>query len=230
MLTYLVCVALFFLAMLIHEGAHAGAAWLLGIPIKNFSIGMPWPSWLTLKLGKFRLSPFLFMAGVELDSEIYLHARFWKKAYVALVGPLANLVVGLASAYLFLGSQTGRFVAQAITSANIQSLAMLVTGKVGLNLLVSPIGLMAIFAGILRNDLIQGALLFWLVLCFGIPAINLLPIPALDGGQILTGAICSVQGNTPKAIRGAKMVTACYFVVLLAGMAILVIRDVLSIL
>lgn len=58
-------------------------------------------------------------------------------------------------------------------------------------------------------------------------AINLAPIPALDGGQILVGAICSLWGNSPQIIRFAKGITLVFFLLLLAGLLILMVRDVL---
>ena len=228
MFVYLVPVLLLCGAMLVHEGAHAGVAWLLGIPIRQFSIGLPWPSWLTLRRGKLTLSPLLFMAFVAIDDEVFFRQRFWKKAYVALAGPLANLVVGIVSAFLFLGAETGGEISRAFAGANLESVAMLVKGDVPFSALVSPVGLVKISADILSADIWQGALFVWLILSFGIPFVNLLPIPALDGGQILMGAIVSLKGNTPKAVKGARLVNGWYFGVILTGMLFLVVRDILD--
>ena len=185
MLTYLVPVLLLFLAVLVHEGAHAGTAWLLGIPIRQFAIGLPWPSWLTLKRGRFTFSPLLFLAFVAIDDEVFFRQPFWKKAYVALSGPLANLVVGIVSAYLFLGAETGGHVSRVFAGANLESLAMLVRGDVPFSALTSPVGLVKISADILSSDIREGSLFVWLILSFGIPFVNLLPIPALDGLSLI---------------------------------------------
>lgn len=228
MFVYLVPVLLLFAAMLVHEGAHAGAAWLLGIPIRQFAIGLPWPSWLTLRRGKLTISPLLFLAYVAIDDEAYFRQPFWKKAYVALAGPLANLVVGIISAYLFLGAETGGYISRAFAGANLESLAMLVRGEVPFSALTSPVGLVKISADILSWDIREGILFVWLILSFGIPFVNLLPIPALDGGQILMGAIVSLKGNTPKAVKEARLVNGWYFGVILVGMFFLVVKDIVS--
>jgi len=221
-------ILMLFTAILIHEGGHPLAALIVHVPVKEFVIGSPFPKWLTVKSGKIRISPLLIVAGVTIDEADYNAAPLWKKVVIALTGPLANFAVGVITCILFLGFSRGWYISSAATNASIASIGMLVTGALPLNSLVSPIGLIKVGADILAKNFWMGALLMWVILCFGIPAVNLLPIPALDGGQILMAFICHLKGNTPQAIRGAQLVTVSYFGVIVAGMVLLAIKDLLG--
>jgi regulator of sigma E protease len=226
-MTWVISIFLLIVTLVIHEGGHAIAAIAQGIPVKEYFIGLPHPRWLTLKVGKFKISPILILAGVVIDDETYYQASFRKKVLIALAGPAANLAIGLVTAVYIFGFAKGWHVTTAFVQATIQSIAMLFTDRVPVSVLVSPIGVVAVSNGALQQNLLQGTELMWLVLSFSIPIVNLLPIPALDGGQILTAIICHAQGNTPKAIRGSKMVTKVYFCVLAVGMILLVVKDIL---
>ena len=224
---FIIAVLMIFMILLIHEGGHALTALALGIPIKEFAIGVPWPKALTIKIGKIRISPFLILASVTIDDEDYNRASLLQKSLIALAGPLSNFMVGIIVALIFFGRTKGIFISGVITDINIFAVGTLFTTKTGLSNLASPIAVVEIAAKLIAADFKEGFLLMWLVLSFGIPVVNLLPIPALDGGQILTAVICHAQGNTPKAIKGSRMVTTAYFSVFMAGMILLVLKDIL---
>jgi len=224
---FVIAVLLVFTVMLIHESGHALTALALGVPIKEFAIGVPWPKALTVKIGKVRISPFLILAAVAIDDKDYNRASLLQKSLIALAGPLSNFIAGIVAALIFFGKTKGIFISGVITDANIFAIGALFTTKTGLSNLVSPVGVVEMAAKLIAADFKEGFLIMWLVLSFGIPVVNLLPIPALDGGQILTAIICHAKGNTPKAIRGSRMVTTAYFSVLMAGMILLVVKDVL---
>lgn len=225
---YLASILLIFLTILVHEGGHATVAWLLGVPIKEFAVGLPWPKKLTLKIGKVRISPIPLIAYVAIRDAEYYKIPLRKKIMIALAGPLANFAVGVIVTLAVLGPARGWYFASAVVNASVQSVGMLLTGRLLLTSLVSPVGLVAIGAGLLSRNLGIGIFLMWLILNFGIPAVNLLPIPALDGGQILMAVVSHIKGNTPEAIKGARLVTNSYFLVILAGIILLAIKDILG--
>lgn len=221
----IVAILILFAVLLVHEGGHALAAVALGVPIKEFVIGFPYPS---IKIGKLRLSPFLIMAGVAFDDDIFDKIKAWKKIVIAFAGPAANLIAGTVSMFIIFGLAKGSYLAGVFSSAVVQSIVMLFTGKIPVTELVSPVGVVAM-GNTLSNQYILWKELFWLVLSFAIPIFNLLPITALDGGQILMAAVIKVSGNNPKVVSITKNVTMAFFATLALGLILLTIKDILKI-
>jgi regulator of sigma E protease len=226
-MTWVISILILLLVLAVHEGGHAIAAALLeGVTIKEYVIGLPWPHWLTIKIGKFRISPILILAGVEIDEKSYQKASLRKKVLIALAGPEANFIAGIISAACILGFAKGWFFSSEIVQAGVKSITMLFTGKVPISALTSPVGVVVISHGFLQQDLLQGAAVMWLLLSFIIPIMNLLPIPALDGGQVLMAIAGEIGGNTPKVIATIQRITLDFFVILTTGTILLTLRDV----
>lgn len=212
----------------IHETAHAIAARRLGFKIQKICIGLPISPKVTFKLKGVHiiLSPWLLGGGVVMDDDEFYSAPFQKKALVAVSGPIANVASGLLAAIIAFGPKLGIEIATEFIKATIGAITQLFTGQVGINELAGPVGIVKISSDIIGIDPAQGVLFVWLLLSFAVGAINLLPIPALDGGQILVGAFCSLMGNSPRSIRIAKRVNLVFLIFLLGGIFLLTIKDI----
>ena len=117
------------------------------------------------------------------------------------------------------------------------SLQMLLTGKAGFSDMTGPVGIVAIMTDTAQQsktslDAIMNLLYFGAFLAINLGVMNLLPIPALDGGRVfgllLTTAIEAITRKklNPKYegyVHGAGMI------LLLAFMAIILFKDVFTI-
>ena len=117
------------------------------------------------------------------------------------------------------------------------SLQMLITGKAGFQDMTGPVGIVAIMSETAQNsdttlDAIMNLMYFGAFLALNLGIMNLLPIPALDGGRVvgllLTTGIEAVTRKklNPKYegyIHGVGMI------LLLALMAIILFKDVFTI-
>ncbi len=168
----------------LHELGHFLAAKALGVPAPLFSVGLG-PVILRTTWGgtEYRLSaiPFggyvLFGRGENLDATT---AR--ERVIIYLAGPLANFLTAL----VIFGGDVPLFLGQ--SKGVLDALGMLVTGRAGFDQLLGPIGLMDV-AG---NQAAAGwsqLLGFTALLSINLGILNLLPLPVLDGGQILIALI-----------------------------------------
>jgi regulator of sigma E protease len=227
-MTWAISILLLLLVLAVHEGGHALAAVLLGVPVKEYIVGLPWPRWLSVKIGKLRISPILILAGVEIDENAYQKASLRKKILIALAGPEANFIIGIIASIYILGFGRGWYFATELLNACLQSLTLIFSGHVPVAALVSPIGIVAISHTLLQKNLLQGAEVMWLILSFVVPIGNLLPIPALDGGQVVMAIAGNIGGNTPKTVAVIQRITLFFLVILVAGTILLVLKDVVS--
>jgi len=152
---------------MIHEYAHALAATKAGDPTPKLA-------------GRLTLNPiphlsplgtvFLIFAGIGWTNPIPINPKFFRNqrslAWVALAGPLANLVLGIV---LFLG-----------------------------------------FAFILSENMSSRFLIAAIRINFVLTALNLIPLPPLDGARILGAAF-------PKLLSNITYETAGYILILLAA-------------
>jgi membrane-associated protease RseP (regulator of RpoE activity) len=229
----LITIAILLLIVIIHEIGHTTAAIAVGYKVEKVVIGAPLPptKTFTWKGKQIVVSPWLIGGGVDVDDEHYYGSAFWKKALVAIAGPATNIIAGLITAVVALGPRLGSQIAGEFLNACIRANFMLLEGKIGLSSLSSPVGVVKISGNIMtRADILTGALFIWLLLNFAIATINLLPIPALDGGQLVTGAICALFGNSPKIVKITQKATSAFFSVIFATMVCLVLRDILNLL
>lgn len=115
------------------------------------------------------------------------------------------------------------------------SLAGLVTGRFGLNDMTGPVGLVQVISESASAGLQQS---FWaavenivyviMIITVNLGIVNLLPIPALDGGKILFLLIEAVR-RKPLNQKYAAMVESAFFALLLGFMAIVAVSDVMRI-
>lgn len=230
-----VVLAIFGLGILIflHELGHLLAARATGLPVVRFSIGMgPVLVSRTWKDIEWAFSAFPFGGYVMFDaeSEHYEHADPWKKIVTALAGPAANLLVGILLYIAAVSVHEGALsIVPGLEKVGsgleqlFKTLAMLFSGKVGINDLGGPIMMVSVGASIAHD---AAAFLSYLgFLSLNLAIFNLLPIPALDGGQILILCWTWLMGRQPSERIQAAMVNGS-FVLLLGLIAYVSMKDV----
>ncbi|MCP4004894.1 MAG: RIP metalloprotease RseP [bacterium] len=95
----------------------------------------------------------------------------------------------------------------------------LFTGKVGLNNLAGPIGIGEIAADSFQTSWLQ-FLSFMAVISVNLAILNLLPIPILDGGQILLAAAEGIKGSPlPNRAREIAQTVGLSLILALMGLA-----------
>lgn len=239
----LTAIAMLIAVVVIHECSHALVARALGFPLSKVCFGIPLEFRYSLR-GKervvrpFYLGSFLFRGvriefswlllggGVVINNEDYAKARLRDKVLVVLYGPLANIICGVGTAMLFLGITKGWSVSYEFVRASIEAVLHVSNGTVPLEQLSSPVGVVHTVTNVIQMDYAQGTLLSWLLLNFSVGVVNLVPLPALDGGQVFMAVLTSF-GKIGEKI--AFFTTKWCYRFLLAGICVLAARDLFQV-
>ena len=135
-----------------------------------------------------------------------------EKVYVHEANPLT--ASGKAVSFL------GRFVVR-----NFEALGQLVTGRVSAGELSGPLRLVSEGGRVIEKHGIQDGLILTAIISMILAVMNLLPIPALDGGHILFLLIEAIKGSpVSKAIQ--ERFSQVGMIGLMALMAFILINDV----
>lgn len=117
------------------------------------------------------------------------------------------------------------------------SLQMLLTGKAGLKDMSGPVGIVGMMSEVAQAsptwvDALMNMIYFGAFLAVNLAVMNLLPIPALDGGRVVALLITTaVEAVTKKKInpKYEGYIHAVGMVLLLALMAIIMFKDIFTI-
>lgn len=114
----------------------------------------------------------------------------------------------------------------------VESLGMLVTGKVGADEIAGPVGVVSMVGDLVNESkgfgwstVIITLMYFSILLSANLGVMNLLPIPALDGGRLLF-MIVEVIRRKPIAPEKEGIVTMIGFVLLMALMVFVMFNDI----
>jgi regulator of sigma E protease len=230
-MSYLGALVLLSLLVLIHEAGHLVAAKRVGIPIAGFSVGLgpkiwSWRwGWTEYALRIFPLGGFVVPAVVDDDEFRSIPLR--KRLVFFLGGPLANLAAALPLFAVLNVARRG-FSLYSVLIAPFEQVAgacwqilnsipalfiqpQSVTGVVGI---VVEGGRLA--AGGRGVELA-------LSLSLSLAVLNLLPIPVLDGGQVLMSCL---EKLFPRLVRLRVPLTVMGMAVLAAVMVYANVHDV----
>ncbi len=221
--------------IIIHEFGHLVAAKKLGIPVLEFSVGF-WKKIAGVKIRDTKVSLRILPLGgfVKPDEEVLASAPAWKRILILLAGPATNMVaavailaIGIFCMYasqvplvklpqlLFISVQQGIVMVGEIIKLTGAALA----GE-GVSAVAGPVGLVA-SAGAVQGVTMLTGLIVVAALNIGAGLFNLLPVPPLDGGQI----VLTVLSRLLKPETRKRAVYTGFYLLALVGIS-LVIFDV----
>jgi regulator of sigma E protease len=218
MLYLLIFVALILL-ILIHEAGHLAAARLVGIPVAEFSFGFGPRVWSRRRRGtaySLRAVPLGGFVLPAMEPQDFRRLPLLRRLAYFLGGPLVNWIAALPllaadeigarglSLHTLLVAPVQR--ACELSGQILGFLPALLTQPEALS---GPLGILAAGAEAAEGG---AGLVSVAVLSLSLAVMNLLPIPGLDGGQIL---LAVVEDGFPQAARLRVPLT-------LAGAALLV--------
>jgi regulator of sigma E protease len=196
-MVYLGILVLLSLLVLIHELGHLAAARLVGIPVAGFSVGLgpkvwSWRwGWTEYSIRALPLGGYVLPAVENPDQFRRIAHR--KRLLYFLGGPLANLVAALL-AYAILNAVTLGFSIQNLLIAPFDQVATACWQVLGSlpamfnhpDQIVSVIGIAVVGSQAAAAGMIVP---FAIYLSVSLAVLNLLPIPVLDGGQIVMSCL-----------------------------------------
>lgn len=205
-LTIVVCVLL----TILHEAAHAWVGThVLKLKPAFIAVGLPVSRMIGGKVrstifytwerpGKIPVKFSWMLVGGAVayeDGAYYKQGDYWKKVLMILAGPFSNIISSLVLCLLILGPSVGSVVGWSyLTSTFAMIWATITLTSVG----NAVAGSTLISSSLLIANAIGAfwpLLSLWLLWNFVIALVNLLPLPGLDGGQVITQAIVEIFGN-----------------------------------
>lgn len=225
----------FTVIVLVHEGGHFITARKAGIKVYEFSIGFPFsPRLITLFKHKetaftVRLLPLggfvsFSQDGGEEDIELF-EAPNNKRALILSAGSLFNILFAFIvfTPVFIIGKHLNLFDAMLLSAKTVWEILFgtmmfilnVFTGHGTMDGLSGPVGIAAM-AGRAASKGILNLFYFAGVLSMSLGIMNLLPLPALDGGHLIMLFIESIRKKpiSPKAYQVVTMVGISLFLIL----------------
>jgi len=236
--SFIAFLATFTLVVLVHELGHFIAAKRSGAKVYEFSVGFPFSprlcTFLRHKETEFtiRLLPLggfvsFSKEGTEEEAKALFRISPLKRAAIMAAGPLSNIAFAfLIFIPIFMAGKHLHFTDALIMSAKavwstlsgtVMFLANAVSGNGSLAGVSGPVGIAAM-AGRAASKGLLNLFYFSGVLSLSLGIMNLIPFPALDGGQLLM--------ILAEAIRKKPFSPRTYQAATLAGLAIFAILTV----
>ena len=231
-------IVVFTLVVLVHELGHFIAARKAGVKVYEFSIGFPFsPKISTLFRHKeteftMRLLPLggfvSFSRNGDEDAKELFEASYFKRASIMSAGSLFNIAFAfLVFIPVFAVGKHIPFIdavlssiktVLAILSGTVLFLSNLLSGSGSMEGLAGPIGI-ASMAGQAASKGFLNLMYFTGILSMSLGIMNLLPLPALDGGQLFMLLL--------ESIRRRHLSVRTYQIVNLLGLSLFVILTIL---
>lgn len=224
-MSYLGVLVLLSLLIVIHEAGHLLAAKWMGIPIAGFSVGFGPKLW-TRRWGRVEYSLRWFpLGGFVLPAMDEIEFRFIplrRRLIYFLGGPLANLVTVLPLFAALNAAGRGASMYQLLVAPFIQTAAAC---RQLPGMLLQPDSVMGVIGIVVEGGRAGAAagLYIAISLSLSLAVLNLLPIPILDGGQIVMNCL---EEAFPGLVRLRAPLTLVALVFLGAVMVYANARDV----
>lgn len=227
--------AVFTLLVLVHEFGHFLAARKFGVKIYEFSIGFPFsPRLITLFHHKetaftIRLLPLggfvsFSQDGGEGDIELF-NVSYWKRAFILSAGSLFNMFFAFVifTAVFAIGKHLDPLNALLLSAKTVWEILSgtfvfiisVFTGHGTMEGVSGPVGI-AVMAGKAASKGVLNLCFLTGALSMSLGIINLLPLPALDGGHIVILLMESVRRKplNQKVYQVATVVGLALFLIL----------------
>lgn len=207
-MTYFIIVFLIGLLILVHELGHFLAARWVKIPIARFSIGFGPKVW-GYKKGKTEYWLSLIPIGGYVLPEIEDETEFfeipiYRRVIFAIGGPVANIILPLLLFGVINIMASGFSFRSVFVEPFFQTLGSLINFLAAIPLLFSGsdqlsgvVGIVVFGGQFIGADILR-ALNFSILLSLNLAVVNLLPVPALDGGKIILYLLEKIH---PKFLR-----------------------------
>ncbi len=236
-------VSVFSLVVIVHELGHFLAARKTGVRVYEFSIGFPFsPRLLTLFRYKeteftLRLLPlggFVSFSRDETEGADLFEAAYGDRALIMAAGSLSNIIfaflvlvpVLMAGRHLSFFEAAGAAAETfwAMVSGTAAVLLNLLSGS-GMEGLAGPVGIAAVAGKAAHKGLLSLAY-FTGLLSMSLGVMNLLPLPALDGGQLSMMLFEAVR-RKPLSLKTYQVVNALGLALFLVMTVLVTYRDVI---
>jgi len=237
-ISFMAFAAVFSIVVLVHEFGHFIIARKAGVKVREFSIGFPF-SPILFTLFRHRETEFTvrllplggFVSFSEEKSEgtgDLFGASYLTRALIMSAGSISNIIcaflifvtVFILDRHLFITEAVlaSTRTVWAILYGSITIIFNLLSGHGSMEGLAGPVGI-ATIAGQAAAKGLWNLIYFTGVLSISLGVMNLLPLPALDGGQLSMLLI--------EAVRKKPLSLKTYRVVNLIGLSLLIILTVL---
>lgn len=246
--SFLAFLSVFSVVVLVHELGHFIAARRAGVPVYEFCIGFPLsPRLCTLfrhreTVFTVRLLPLggfvRFSQGDEDTANGLLAATGRQRAVILAAGSLCNVLFALGVFVAVYMAAQGLSLGQALSvsveligmvvAGTLGALWQIVVGQGGMETLVSPLGI-AELAGEAASHGFLALCFFSALLSLSLGIMNLLPLPVLDGGQLLLLAIEMVR-RKPLTVQTVQVVNLIGVLGLLLLSIFVTYRDLITLL
>ncbi|KRT67216.1 MAG: membrane-associated zinc metalloprotease, regulator of sigma E protease [candidate division WWE3 bacterium CSP1-7] len=214
--------------LVIHEAGHFVMALLVRLPVRSLHLGIPLGPQIRTKLGKypFTISLLPFGMAVMIDEEMMWRIPLPRRVLVFLSGPFANLAAAIIVSLVVFGPEEGIRRGLATVVLSLLGPLMIATGQVPVSDISGPVGIVSISARVVSIAPIIGTVMMFTIVSAALGAINLLPIPGLDGGQIMMHSL--VRLGMPK--KWEQWSTYGSLTLLIVGMILITVKDIVNLL
>ncbi|MCL6479278.1 MAG: site-2 protease family protein [Peptococcaceae bacterium] len=236
-MSYLTALFLIGLAVLVHELGHFIAARRASVPIRVFSVGFG-PGICGFKKGKteYRLS-LIPLGGYVLpdieDEKDFFAIPVKNRTIMAVGGPLANIILSILCFAVINTAVNGFSMAGVFLKPVALAALMLYQMFAVMPLLFSHpdqlsgvVGIVAQGGQFIGVSLLNG-LQFLALISLNVAIINMLPIPALDGGKILLYLMEKIH---PRLLRLHLPLSVAGWILVMGLMVYVTVADIVKVL
>lgn len=203
-MTAVYAIVLFVLLIFPHELGHFIVAKMVGVKVNEFSFGMG-PAIFKKQKGEtlyaIRLLPvggYCAMEGEDEESDderAFVNKPAWARIAVLIAGAAMNIIIAvLVATITYKSLVSGCKATVYLGELMFKSLAMLISGEAGVSDLAGPVGIISMAGDTATYGLTYFGNLV-VLMSLNLAIINLLPLPALDGGRILFVVIRKIAGE-----------------------------------
>jgi len=252
-----IAIIAFGILIAVHELGHFATARLFKVKVNEFALGMGPRIWsktsdksgTVYALRVLPIGGFCAMEGEDENSDdpaAFTNKTWWQQCIILIAGAVANVLLGYiilvvllaTDGFGLLASFRGAFLYSIeFVKMIYQSIVMLFTGQAGISDLSGPVGIVSAVGEVAKQSAsavaaAQNVAFFFAFIAVNLGVMNMLPIPALDGGRVLFTLLTATVEKIlrRKVSRKAEgYIHAGAFVLLLGLMAFTLFNDIYKI-